>query len=596
MKNMEWNEIPTTRMTLKAQGSRSAAKPVKPEVKNSAGSLAAELIFSVILIAAICALPTIIFFASNVGKGITFKDMGTSMWIYMGISAVVFAILRIFLRKPYFASTLVAFAAFLAVNFTWLVSLFRLFFNTFLYAAIGGLVLFILLVAGFFFLLRLLYKKKLPVYIVTRILSVTFAGLVLFNVVTAFIATPGKTKSDDTQVAAIATVAPVYSAVPKPSPTAKTSSGEATPAASTAASFGRPNVYYFILDEYGTFGLTSKYYQYDNKVFYDFLNMNGFNISKESYASDNQTYWCISDYLNLDHISLKLSKSGCIKACANAPLFKAFSDLGYSQFQISSYNGIFNGIVSLDSKTGQGALEALTLDGDDAEDAVSGNSISGALDELLGNQQAGDTKVDTAALNKWGFYPSDYIRDTKEYKNNYNYKDANNILMVFDYLEDASHYSPTAPRVTYTYIKSPHVYFLFNEYGGIIPASQRVNWEDTNIYLGQLKFTTKRLMASLSTIINNDPNSIIILMSDHGIRYHKDCKKRLPFEMTDKDACRILNAVYIKGQKYEIEGLSGINTLRYILNLYGETEFPPINDPVTSASPDKLTGIISTHK
>ena len=100
------------------------------------------------------------------------------------------------------------------------------------------------------------------------------------------------------------------------------------------------------------------------------------------------------------------------------------------------------------------------------------------------------------------------------------------------------------------------------------------------------------MMAITSTIIRNDPNSIIILMSDHGIRYHGEANQKQTFYITDKDSCRVMNAVYFKGQKLDIEGLSGINTLRYILSLYGGQEYPPIQDPITSASPDSLKGII----
>ena len=173
---------------------------------------------------------------------------------------------------------------------------------------------------------------------------------------------------------------------------------------------------------------------------------------------------------------------------------------------------------------------------------------------------------------------------------------ASALLSVFDYFENPSNYTFTAPRVTYTYMLATHVPFVFNEYGGIISYNDNRNWEDTDIYLNQYKFITKHMMASLSTIIENDPDSIIIIMSDHGIRYHADCNKKHTFYITDKESCRILNAVYIKGEQYDIEGLSGINTLRYILSLYEGMDYSPIEDPITSDSPDDLTGIIPQHR
>ena len=112
------------------------------------------------------------------------------------------------------------------------------------------------------------------------------------------------------------------------------------------------------------------------------------------------------------------------------------------------------------------------------------------------------------------------------------------------------------------------------------------------MYLNQYKFISAHMMVTLATIVENDPDSIIVIMSDHGIRYHADCGKKHPFYITDKDSCRIMNSVYIKGQEYDVAGLSGINTLRFILSLYEGVDYPPVEDPITSDSPDCLKGII----
>ena len=64
----------------------------------------------------------------------------------------------------------------------------RLFISTYRPAAIGGLILFIVLAVGIFFVLRLLYKKRFPFREITKILALTFAALVLFNAVMALVA------------------------------------------------------------------------------------------------------------------------------------------------------------------------------------------------------------------------------------------------------------------------------------------------------------------------------------------------------------------------------------------------------------------------
>jgi len=361
--------------------------------------------------------------------------------------------------------------------------------------------------------------------------------------------------------------------------------------------FGLPNIYFFILDEYSSFDMMKKYYDYDNKELDDFLNDKGFNVIRESYSTDNQTEHSICDTLNLSYISRHYSDSKCYKAIANAKLYKALSDLGYTQLQYSTSTKPFKSIVSLDSRAGRKAFESIIIE--KSKNNNSGGIVPAETSALLNGEPAGaELKGSSATLTKWGFYTSQYIRSTKEYKRAAQRGHADKILSIFDYFEDPYNYPVTKPRVIYCYMTAAHVPFTFDQYGGIIRSSDSRNWRDKDVYLNQYKFISKHLMATVSTIIANDPDSIIIIMSDHGIRYHADCAKKMKFVITDKDSLRIMNAVYIKGRKYDdMQGLSAINTLRYILRLYG-LDYPPIKDPVNSGSPDCLRGIIprSRHR
>ena len=137
---------------------------------------------------------------------------------------------------------------------------------------------------------------------------------------------------------------------------------EPAPSGSEPEEFGLPNIYFFILDEYSSFDMMKKYYDYDNKALDDFLNVKGFNVIRESYATDNQTEHSMCDMLNLSYISRHYSKSKCYKAIASSKMFKVLSGLGYSQFQYSTSSSHFKGIVSLDSKAGRKALESVIIE------------------------------------------------------------------------------------------------------------------------------------------------------------------------------------------------------------------------------------------
>lgn len=81
---------------------------------------------------------------------------------------------------------------------------------------------------------------------------------------------------------------------------------------------------------------------------------------------------------------------------------------------------------------------------------------------------------------------------------------------------------------------------------------------NNDAYLEMVKYVNKRLISALTRLVEQDPDAVIILCSDHGNRFGP---------VTDEMKTRILNTVYYLGEEIsELEGLSGINTLRYIFN------------------------------
>ena len=103
-------------------------------------------------------------------------------------------------------------------------------------------------------------------------------------------------------------------------------------------------------------------------------------------------------------------------------------------------------------------------------------------------------------------------------------------------------------------------------------------------YLGQLKYTNKLILPLVQTIIKNDPESCIILMSDHGYRRVGYLVETYGNEAADmaKESYytrNILNAVYLLGEPIDIEGYSGINTMRIILDRLFDLNLGLIEEP-----------------
>lgn len=117
----------------------------------------------------------------------------------------------------------------------------------------------------------------------------------------------------------------------------------------------------------------------------------------------------------------------------------------------------------------------------------------------------------------------------------------------------------------------PHQPWVVDENGKLLDEKDRDNFENTDIYLGQLKYANKLIYDMVETLIENDPNSTIFLLSDHGFRYPTHMYRLFGEEMEDSDLERfymrnILNAVYVSGEKHDIEAYSGINTVRTVLD------------------------------
>ena len=133
------------------------------------------------------------------------------------------------------------------------------------------------------------------------------------------------------------------------------------------------------------------------------------------------------------------------------------------------------------------------------------------------------------------------------------------ILDTLSFYQDSNNITPDCSQFNFIYTCSPHVPFLFDENGENVAAVNYNNWEDPKYYVGQYRFVMNQITKITETIIENDPNSVIVLQSDHGPRHSEG--------LTLEEKTNILNCVYYMGENIsQIEGMSSVNTLRFILN------------------------------
>lgn len=304
-----------------------------------------------------------------------------------------------------------------------------------------------------------------------------------------------------------------------------------------------PNVYYFIFDEYAGFDSIQRYCNYDNSAFFDSLENMGFVVSRHSLNYTNDTYTEIPNLLQLNRInSPSMTKADKQSTASNPFLLQLMKEHGYTINVLDMYSFIDLAVVDLywdpHFFTTHGTLESYVV--------------------------------------KNTFYYPFYDLDGYD-------REIRHRLNAFKYSEESSKMADSN-LFTLGMFWFPHEPFIFDENGNKTNDADHSNLRDIEPYLAQYKYASKKIIELATEIIKNDPNSIIILQSDHGYRYPDFLKNLYGIDIYDMDVespymRNILNAVYFQGQNIDIDNYSGINTLRTVLNKLLNANFELIEQP-----------------
>ena len=299
-----------------------------------------------------------------------------------------------------------------------------------------------------------------------------------------------------------------------------------------------PNIYYLIFDEYSSIDFIKKYYNYDNSAFADNLEKIGFNVSYTSHNESTNTATITANLVNLDYIVKdKMPASEKDFYRKNNFLFNYLAKRNYEIVGVGDVK-----FYGLNNAVSTEKVSSKTIDGKTIADII---------------------------------YERTFI---SPFYKNYSYtKGAQEILDALEYLKGVANYSKNT--FVLSHIVCPHAPFYFKSNG--VPYKNPMEiWKDNNYYLGQYIFITSQIVEIVDSIITNDPECVIIVQSDHSAR--ADSYENLnKFELKDKKS--IFNAVYFKGEKIDIEGLSGVNTLRCLLNELFNDDFEMLEVPIDNS-------------
>ena len=474
------------------------------------------MVTGIILCCLTALMPALLLFFPNMGE-ILLGDMLPYFGIMLGIGILAWAFMYLVFRRKGMAAVTAAVWLLVLLNVGRLVPAIQK-INPLIGIKVIGPVVLVFLAAVTFGLSRL---KEDFLNDAARVLCLALAAFLLTTAVPQFFRAPEAGEEDDEFVSA--------------------EEFDLTPAEGT----DRPNIYWVISDEYAGLDELDRYFHYDNTPFYNELRDMGFTVSDKSYNWSRDTYTILRGILGLKYSASPEAETTPEKEQALADgdlaLMKLMDNLGYKVYEAESTNKFrFHNRLNKEIV-------------DNSPRTVDGKAVANLLLEysIL-------YRYENAILRRLapGLAP-----DTE--------REA--VLNVFEWAENPESMRDPGPNFTVIYVKCPHFPFIFDRNGKEVPESRRMELRNKKYYLDQLVFVTGHLRKICQNIIAEDPDSIIVLQSDHGYRFVSN--------ITWLDMTNIMNAVYFRGQPMEsIEGKNGLNTWIAVVRKQFGVQIPEVKE------------------
>ena len=317
-----------------------------------------------------------------------------------------------------------------------------------------------------------------------------------------------------------------------------------------------PDIYYIILDGYGSGEILDRYYGYDNQEFLTFLSENGFFTSSSNHSNYSQTMISLASSLNMQYIINTAQQLG-IHSQNPLPLRNLVKGNYLNEFLSSQ------GYTTVAFETGFATTE-LTK----ADYFLSPTFTLTAFQDKLINL----TPLSILIRN----YPYDSHRKRTRF--------------VFDQLPPSI--QTDQPLFVFAHIIAPHPPFVFDQNGNDNNPDMIYTAMDGNFftdisgrdayvqqYRDQLIYINSQLKETIDKLLSTPGQKpIIIIQGDHG-----------PGSMLDwgsvensniEERMSILNAYYFPDQDYSnlYPQITPVNSFRVILDQYFGTNFGLLED------------------
>jgi hypothetical protein len=324
-----------------------------------------------------------------------------------------------------------------------------------------------------------------------------------------------------------------------------------------------PDVYWVILDRYGSGHVIDKFFDYDNSPFLDELRSRGFYIAEHATANYLKTALSIVSSRNMEYLDFAVVREQAKSDRDWGPLYRDLRDPFQVQHYLGSagYHFIHLGTYWGPTKQHPSAEINYVYDELSSEflDVLTGWTMLSALRDL-GPESPLDWR-----RNRW-----------------------NQTRYQWDSLNRAS--SVGGPKFVHAHFALPHDPFVFHADGSFVSADEEKERPREVNYVDQMRFANAKVLGWLDSVLSVPANErpIVIIQADEGpfpIRYARnegafDWTTATPEELEEKFG--ILSAFYLPGKTPQEAGLydsiTPVNQFRAIFHAYFGLDLPLLPD------------------
>ena len=309
------------------------------------------------------------------------------------------------------------------------------------------------------------------------------------------------------------------------------------------------DIYYIILDSYGSDRVLKDYYGYDNGQFISWLQEAGFFVPEESFSNYSTTTLSLASSLNMTYID-NPNHNVAEQSDDLEILFQMIENSAVMQFlRMEGYHFIFLG-------SGRGISQENRFADEDIR--------CGDFDETMGRF------IDTTFLK--AFADQTFLLEKDERVR---------ILCMFSELETIP--DRDGSNFVFAHFPSPHRPILFDAHGNPVHEPNLSGQKLKAGYIDQLIFITNKVRELIDAILlNSEIDPIIIIQADTGPLYAR--RGPISIDDTSPDVFRermgILHALYLpdNGRAVLYNSITPVNTFRLLFNFYFGTEFDRLED------------------